>query len=64
MGQRLIISNNRDDPGDPQVLDGEAIDAAVQEPLTIVEVMVDTVWAAGTDSTGGGMPSRRAVKTS
>lgn len=28
MGQRLIISDNRDNPGNPLVLDGEAIDAA------------------------------------
>ena len=35
MGDRLIISDNRDDPGNPLVLDGEAIDAAAQVPLEI-----------------------------
>jgi hypothetical protein len=32
MGQRLIISDNRDDPGNPLVLDGKAIDAAAKDP--------------------------------
>jgi hypothetical protein len=32
---RLIISDNRDDPGNPLVLDGEAIDAAARDPLAI-----------------------------
>jgi hypothetical protein len=35
MGDRLIISDNREDPGNPLVLDGEAIDAAAQDPLAI-----------------------------
>jgi hypothetical protein len=35
MAQRLIVSDNRDDPGNPLVLDGDAIDAAAQEPLAI-----------------------------
>ncbi|MEY4808795.1 MAG: hypothetical protein RLZZ206_3184 [Cyanobacteriota bacterium] len=35
MGQRLIISDNRDEPGNPLVLDGEAIDAAALDPLAI-----------------------------
>ncbi len=35
MGDRLIISDNREDPGNLLVLDGEAIDAAAQDPLAI-----------------------------
>jgi len=35
MGHRLIVSDNRDDPGNPLVLDGEAIDAAALDPLAI-----------------------------
>ena len=35
IGDRLIISDNREDPGNPLVLDGEAIDAAAQDPLAI-----------------------------
>ena len=55
MGDRLIISDNREDPGNPLVLDGEAIDAAAQDPLAIGKLMVDQVWAEGTDPTGGGL---------
>lgn len=35
VSSRLIISDNREDPGNPLVLDGEAIDAAAQDPLAI-----------------------------
>jgi hypothetical protein len=35
MGDQLIVSDNRDDPGNPLVLDGEAIDAAARNPLAI-----------------------------
>ena len=31
MVDRLIISDNREDPGNPLVLDGEAIDAALNQ---------------------------------
>jgi hypothetical protein len=55
MGDRLIISDNRKDPGNPLVLDGEAIDAAARDPLAIGKLMVDQVWAEGTDPTGGGL---------
>jgi hypothetical protein len=55
MGQRLIISDSRDDPGNPLVIDGEAIDAAAKDPLAIGQLMVDQVWAEGTDPTGGGL---------
>jgi hypothetical protein len=55
MGDRLIISDNREDPGNPLVLDGEAIDAAARDPLSIGKLMVDQVWAEGTDPTGGGL---------
>ena len=55
MAKRLIVSDNRDDPGKPLVLDGEAIDAAVQVPLAIGKLMVDQVWAEGVDPTGGGL---------
>jgi hypothetical protein len=55
MGDRLIISDNREDPGNPLVLDGEAIDAAAQDPLAIGKLMVDQVWAEGTNPTGGGL---------
>jgi len=77
VSNRLIISDNRDDPGNPLVLDGEAIDAAAQDPLAIGKLMVDQVWAEGTDPTGGGLttnatatstggwrPLRPAAKTS
>ena len=43
MGRRLIISDNRDDPLNPLVLDGEAIDAAARDPLAIGMLMVDQV---------------------
>ncbi|MBD2550425.1 hypothetical protein H6G65_12680 [Microcystis elabens FACHB-917] len=52
MGDRLIISDNREDPGNPLVLNGEAIDAAARDPLAIGKLMVDQVWAEGTDSAG------------
>jgi hypothetical protein len=52
---RLIVSDNRDDPGNPLVLDGEAIDAAASDPVAIGKLMVDQVWAEGTDPTGGGL---------
>ena len=55
VSSRLIISDNREDPGNPLVLDGEAIDAAAQDPLAIGRLMVDQVWAEGTDPTGGGL---------
>jgi hypothetical protein len=64
MGDRPIISDNREDPGKPLVLDGEAIDAAARAPLSIGKLMVDQVWAEGTDPTGGCRPSRRAARTS
>jgi hypothetical protein len=55
MAHRLIVSDNRDDPCNPLVLDGEAIDAAARDPLAIGKLMVDQVWAEGTDPTGGGL---------
>ena len=55
MAARLIVSDNRDDPGNPLVLDGDAIDAAAQDPLAIGKLMVDQVWAEGTDPSGGGL---------
>jgi hypothetical protein len=62
MSPRLIISDNRDDPGNPLVLDGEAIDAAASDPVAIGKLMVDQVWAEGTDPTGGG-PTTSAAAT-
>ena len=38
MPQRLIISDNPEDPGNPLVLDGEAIDAAAKDPVGIGKV--------------------------
>ena len=58
MGDRLILSDNRDDPGNPLVLDGEAIDAAARDPLAIGKLMVDQVWAEGTDWHGARFQSR------
>jgi hypothetical protein len=52
---RLIVSDNRDDPGNPLVLGGEAIDAAAQDPVAIGKLMVDQVWAEGGDPTDGGL---------
>jgi hypothetical protein len=60
MPSRLIISDNRDDPGNPLVLDGEAIDAAAQDPPAIGKLMVDQVWAEGSDPTGGGLYYERS----
>ena len=60
MGQRLIISDNRDDAGNPLILDGEAIDVAAQDPLAIGKLMVDQVWAEGIDPTGGGLYYERS----
>ena len=53
MSPRLIVTGNRDDPSNPLMLDGDAIDAAAQDPLAIGKLMVDQVWAEGTDPTGG-----------
>lgn len=36
--QRLIISDNPEDPDNPLVLDGEAIDAAAKDPVAIDKV--------------------------
>ena len=55
MPKRLIISDNPKDPGNPLVLDGAAIDAASRDPVAIGKVMVDQVWAEGTDPTGGSL---------
>ncbi|MFM8275386.1 MAG: hypothetical protein ACKN89_00095 [Cyanobium sp.] len=60
MASRLIVSDNRDDPGNPLVLDGDAIDAAAHDPLAIGKLMVDQVWAEGTDPTGGGLYYERS----
>jgi hypothetical protein len=35
MGDRLIITDNREDPDNPLVLHGEDIDAAAEDPLAI-----------------------------
>ena len=59
MSSRLIIADNSEVPGNPLVLDGEAIDAAAQDPLAIGKIMVDQVWAEGTDPTGGGLDYER-----
>ena len=59
MSPRLIVSDNRDDPGNPVVLDDEAIDAAAQDRLAIGKIMVDQAWAEGTDPTGGGLNFKR-----
>jgi hypothetical protein len=42
MGDRLIISDNREDPGNPLVLDGEAIDAAATSTGGWVRVLATT----------------------
>jgi hypothetical protein len=55
MSPRLIISDNRDDPGNPLILDGEAIEGAAQDPVAIGKLMVDQAWAEGGDPTGGGL---------
>lgn len=41
MSPCLIISDNRDDSGNPLVLYGEAIDAAASDPVAIGKLMVD-----------------------
>ena len=53
MSPRLIISDNRDDPGTPLILDGDAIEGAAQDPVAIGKLMVDQAWAEGGDPTGG-----------
>ena len=55
MSPRLIISDNRDDPGNPLILDGDAIEGAAQDPVAIGKLMVDQAWAEGGDPTGGGL---------
>ena len=60
MATRLIISDNRDDPGNPLVLDGEAIDAAAKDAAAIGKLMVDQVWAEGTDPSGGALYYERS----
>jgi hypothetical protein len=60
MTPRLIVSDNRDDPGNPLVLDGEAIDAAASDPVAIGKLMVGQVWAEGTDPTSGGLYYERS----
>ncbi len=59
MSPRLIISDNRDDPGNPLILDGDAIEGAAQDPVAIGKLMVDQVWAEGGDPTGGGLNYER-----
>ena len=63
MNKRLIISDNREDPGNPLVLDGEAIDAAARDPQAIGQLMVDQVWAEGTDPAGGALYYERSGNT-
>ena len=42
MGQRLIISANRDDPDNPLILDGDPMDTAADDPLAIGKpVLID-----------------------
>ncbi|MFM7514491.1 MAG: hypothetical protein ACKO3F_14270 [Cyanobium sp.] len=60
MAPRLIISDNRDDPGNPLVLDGEAIEGTASDPAAIGKLMVDQVWAEGTDPTGGALYYKRS----
>jgi hypothetical protein len=60
MASRLIVSDNRDDPCNPLVLDGNVIDAAAKDPLAIGKLMVDQVWAEGTDPTGGSLYYERS----
>ena len=55
MSPRLIISDNRDDPGNPLILDGDAIEGAAQDPVAIGKLMVDQAWAEGGDPTGGSL---------
>ena len=59
MPQRLIIFDNPEDPGNPLVLDGEAIDAAAKDPVAIGKLMVDQAWAEGADPTGGALYCER-----
>jgi hypothetical protein len=59
MSPRLIISDNRDDPGNPLILDYDAIEGAAQDPGAIGKLMVDQVWAEGGDPTGGGLYYKR-----
>ncbi|MFM9089526.1 MAG: hypothetical protein ACKOPT_15605 [Cyanobium sp.] len=46
------------------MLDGAAIDAAANDPQAIGMVMVDQVWAEGSDPTGACRPTKRAVRRS
>ena len=55
MSPRLIISDNRDNPGNPLILDDDAIEGAAQDPGAIGKLMVDQAWAEGGDPTGGGL---------
>ena len=55
MSPRPIISDNRDDPGKPLILDGDAIEAAARDPVAIGKLMVDQAWAEGGDPSGGGL---------
>ena len=55
MGPRLIVSDNREDHGNPLILDGQAIDEAARDPVAIGKLMVDQAWAEGIDPTGGGL---------
>ena len=63
MSPHLTISDNRDDPGNPLILGGEAIDGAAKAPLTIGQLMVDQVWLEGTDPTGGALYYERGSNT-
>jgi len=53
MGDRLIISDNREDPGNPLVLDGEAIDAAAQDPPAIGKLPAAAALRSGAGLGGG-----------
>jgi len=49
MGQPLIVSDNRENPGNPLIVDGQAIEEAARDPVAIDKSLVDQAWAEGID---------------
>ena len=60
MSKRLIISDNREDSGNPMVLDGDALEEAARDPQAIGKLMVDQAWAEGNDPSGGALYYERS----
>jgi hypothetical protein len=59
MSPRLIVTGNRDDPGNPLVLDGDAIDPQPATRWRSAQVAAGCRAAVGRSGVGGGDRSQR-----